>query len=66
MPPVPTKQVLDDGLCFVQPLLKVGATPGHASSHEMGQAAFTLLHTCVMKQGVGGIAGKIGGGNRAL
>ena len=38
MSPVPTKQVLDDGLCFVQPLLKVGATSGHASNHEMGQA----------------------------
>ena len=49
-----------DGLCFVQPTLKRGAISGHASGTEVGQAAFTLLQTCVIERGMGGVAYKIG------
>jgi hypothetical protein len=51
---------LDDGLCFVQPILKGDATSGYASNHELGQAAFALLNACVMERGVGGDVGNIG------
>lgn len=51
----------DDGRCLVQPVLKKGATSGRASATEVGGAAYTLLHRCVIDKGVGGIAGDIGG-----
>lgn len=52
----------DDGLCFVQSVLKDGAISGRASSSEMGHAAFTVLQACVIERGMGGIAWDIGEG----
>lgn len=52
--------VADDGLCYVQPILEKGATVGHASSSEVGQAAFTMLQACVVERGIGGEAYNIG------
>ena len=49
-----------DGLCFVQPLLKEGAIIGHASSQQIGQAAYTMLQACVVERGMGGMAYNIG------
>lgn len=50
----------DDGLCFIQPVLKQGAVLGHASSTEIGEAGMTLLQTCVVQRGTGGMASDIG------
>ena len=50
----------DDGLCFIQPVLKQGAISGLASSTEMGQAASRVLQICVIERGMGGIASHIG------
>lgn len=44
----------------MQPFLKEGATIGHASSTEIGQAAFTMLQACVVERGMGGMALNIG------
>ncbi len=44
----------------MQPVLKKDVPSGHASATEVGQAAYTLLQTCVIEKGVGGIAGDIG------
>lgn len=52
--------MLGDGRCFIQPLLANGATSGHASADEVGQAAYNLYHHCVVKRGVGGIVTNIG------
>lgn len=49
-----------DGLCFVQPVLKQDAIFGHASPSEIGQAACTMLQTCVIERGMGGMAMNIG------
>lgn len=43
--------------------MKRGATSGRASAKEIGEAAYTLLHVCVMEKGVGGIAGDINDDN---
>ena len=56
----------DDGQCFIQPLLITGISSGHASSQQLGTAAFTLLQQCVIDQGVGGVAGDVGGDNNLL
>ena len=50
----------DDGVCFVQEILRQGAISGRASATEIGQAAFTLLQACVVERGMGGIAHNIG------
>ena len=50
----------DDGLCFVQSVLKDGAISGRASASEVGHAAFTVLQTCVIERGMGGMAFDIG------
>lgn len=52
--------VAGDGLCFVQPILKKDAISGYATSTEIGQAAFTMLQTCVIERGMGGMAFNIG------
>lgn len=33
---------------------------GHASSSEVGQAAYTMLQTCVIERGMGGLAFNLG------
>lgn len=58
--PLPWRILSDDGRCFVQPLLLIAAVTGHASSTQMVQAAYTLLQTCVVGRGLGGIAADIG------
>ena len=52
--------VVGDGLCFVQPVLQSGAISGQATSIEIGQAAYTMLQTCVIERGMGGMASNIG------
>ena len=52
--------ITDDGLCFVQPVLKEGAVSGRASGTEIGEAAATMLQACVVERGMGGIAFNIG------
>ena len=54
------KSCLDKSLCFVQPVLRPGKLSAQASSKEIGNAAFTLMHECAIKRGVGGIAANIG------
>lgn len=44
----------------MQPLLLRGAVTGHASSTQMGQAAYIIFERCVLEKGVGGIAADIG------
>ena len=51
---------LDKSLCFVQPFLRPGKLSAQASSEQIGNAAYTLLHECVIKRGVGGFAANIG------
>ena len=58
--PLPIRFLSDDGLCFVQPLLKPGALTGLMSPTQLGQAAYTLLEKCVESRRSGGIAGTIG------
>ena len=58
--PLPLRFLGNDGLCFVQPLLKPGAQTALASSKQMGQAAYTLFQRCVVEKGLGGIADNIG------
>lgn len=53
-------QMAGDGLCFVQPFLQEGAIIGHASPSQIGSAALTMLQTCVIERGMGGIAYDIG------
>ncbi|CAD6589690.1 MAG: hypothetical protein ASARMPRED_004173 [Alectoria sarmentosa] len=62
--PLPLRTLSTDGLCFVQLLLKKDAVSGRATSTEIGQAAFTLLQTCVIERGMGGMAFNIGGDNQ--
>ena len=59
--PLPMRFLSDDGLCFVQPLLKPGSETARASSLQMGRAAYTLFQRCVVEKGLGGIAADIGG-----
>ena len=47
-------------MCIVEALLAEASKSGHASATELGRAAFTLFHACVMKEGIGGIAANIG------
>ena len=35
-------------------------TSGRASATELGRAAYTLLHRCVIEEGLGGIAADVG------
>lgn len=58
--PLPIRVISDDGRCFMQPLLLRGAVTGHASSTQMGQAAYIIFERCVLEKGVGGIAADIG------
>lgn len=58
--PLPLRFLSNDGLCFVQPLLVSGAVTAQASSAELGAAAYTIFQTCVVDQGVGGLATDIG------
>lgn len=58
--PLPLRTLSSDGLCFVQPILKKDAISGYATSTEIGQAAFTMLQTCVIERGMGGMAFNIG------
>lgn len=58
--PLPWRIQSGDGFCFVQPLLLRGAVTGHASSTEIGQAAYALYQRCVVEKGIGGIAANIG------
>lgn len=44
----------------MQPFLRQGKQSAQASSEQIGNAAYTLLHECVIKRGVGGIAANIG------
>ena len=44
----------------MQPLLVSGAVTAQASSAELGAAAYTIFQTCVVDQGVGGLATDIG------
>lgn len=44
----------------MQPVLRPGKQSAQASSEQVGNAAYTLLHECVIKRGVGGIAANIG------
>ena len=57
---VVTENVTGDARCFIQPMLAIGATSGHASTNNVGRAANTLFHHCVMGHGVGGVATEIG------
>ena len=50
----------EDGFCYVQIVLALGAYSGHATSLEFGTAAITLLEQCVKKYGYGGEASEIG------
>lgn len=52
--------IIDDGLCFVQPILAKDSVVGHASSTEIGQAAHTMLQACVIERGMGGLAFNLG------
>lgn len=47
-------------MCYVQPILAEGAVTARASPREVGNAAYTLFQECVVKRGMGGIAGDIG------
>ena len=58
--PLPLRFMSNDGLCFVQPLLKPGLETARASSKQMGQAGYTLFQRCVVEKGLGGIANDIG------
>lgn len=51
---------IDDGWCFVQPVLKEGALSGRATATQIGQAAYTMLQACVVERGTGGMAFGIG------
>ena len=44
----------------MQAVLLRGATTGHASMTQVGQAAYTIFQHCVIDKGVGGIAADIG------
>ncbi len=44
----------------MQPLLLHGAASGHASSTQIGQAAYIVFQRCVVERGHGGIAADIG------
>ena len=50
----------EDGLCFIQPILAQGVDIGHATATQVGTAAYTLLQTCVIERGMGGLALDIG------
>ncbi|KAM0796442.1 hypothetical protein BDR22DRAFT_525996 [Usnea florida] len=58
--PLPLRTYSNDGLCFIQPFLKENVVSGHASSTEIGQAAYTTFQLCVVQRGVGGVASNIG------
>lgn len=60
---LPFRAISSDGLCYVQPILAEGAVTARASPREVGNAAYTLFQECVVKRGMGGIAGDIGGDN---
>ncbi|KAL6714234.1 hypothetical protein ACLMJK_007657 [Lecanora helva] len=56
-----------DGTCYIEVILAAGAESGHASSQQIGVAAFTIFTECVVKYGYGGIANNIGlGGDNNL
>lgn len=57
---LPLRTYSNDGLCFIQPFLKENVVSGHASSIEIGHAAYTTFQSCVVKRGVGGVASNIG------
>lgn len=61
---LPFRATSNDALCFVQPILSEGAVTAHASPREVGNAAYTVFSECVVKRGMGGIAGNIGGDNK--
>lgn len=44
----------------MQPLLADGAVTAQASSENVSAAAYTMFNTCVVEQGVGGVAFNIG------
>ena len=44
----------------MQPFLRQGKQSAQASTAELGNAAYTLMHECVIKRGVGGVAANIG------
>lgn len=52
--------MVDDGVCFLQPLLAKGAVIGHASATEIFRAGAQILQTCVIERGMGGLAYDIG------
>lgn len=58
--PLPLRFLSNDGLCFVQPVLKIGSETALASSTQMGEAGYTLFQKCVVERGLGGIATNIG------
>ena len=44
----------------MQPFLRPGKQSAQATSEQIGNAAYTVMHECVIKRGVGGIAANIG------
>ena len=58
--PLPLRFVSDDGLCFVQPLLKAESETGRASSKQIGDTAYTMFQECVVGKALGGYAEGIG------
>ncbi len=50
----------EEKMLMPRKVLKEGAISGKASSTEIGVAAFTMLQTCVVERGVGGMAFNIG------
>ncbi|CAF9927366.1 MAG: hypothetical protein ALECFALPRED_003692 [Alectoria fallacina] len=60
---LPFRATSNDARCYVQPILTEGAVTARASPREVGEAAYTLFQECVVKRGVGGIVGDIGGDN---
>lgn len=61
---LPFRATSNDALCYVQPVLSEGAITARASPEEVGSAAYTLFKECVIKRGIGGIVGDIGGDNK--
>ena len=58
--PLPLRFVSDDGLCFVQPLLKAESETGRATLKQIGDTAYTLFQECVVGKALGGYAEGIG------
>lgn len=53
-------RVVDQALCFFQPILSNSAQTGHLSLNEMRDAAVTLLRQCGAARSEGGLAINIG------